>query len=421
MRMIDIAVPGDKSISHRSLMLATLAQGESVIRGILDSDDVRSTARCLAALGNAIPPFSQAMRVAGKGLRAYVSPSEPLDCGNSGTTVRLLMGVVAGQRVTATFDGDASLRRRPMARVTEPLVQMGAGIEQIGAPDRLPVRIVGRELHSIDFVSPRSSAQVKSAVLLAAVTAGVPVSFSEPVLSRDHTERMLNAMGMELRIVVEQGGMRVELPPVERLHPLDTTVPGDLSSAAFFLARGLLADLPVRVMNVGVNATRSGFLDVARRMLATIHVEERDEVTTEPVATLIAEKSELSGTRIEGNEVPRLIDEIPIIAAMATRAEGVTEIVGAGELRVKESDRLAAIVQNLRAIGAQVEELPDGLVVRGDSRQFLRGHVKSHGDHRIAMAFGVLASLPGNDIQIDDPEVVAISFPDFWRQLEACQ
>jgi 3-phosphoshikimate 1-carboxyvinyltransferase len=419
--MIDIAVPGDKSISHRCLMLATLAQGESVIRGILDSDDVRSTARCLAALGNSIPPFNNEMRIAGKGLHAYASPGEPLDCGNSGTTVRLLMGIVAGQRVTATFDGDASLRGRPMARVTDPLMQMGAAVEQIGAPDRLPLRITGGELHSIDYVSPRSSAQVKSAVLLAALTAGVPVSFSEPVLSRDHTERMLNAMGMELRIVVEQGGMRIELSPVERLQPLDTTVPGDLSSAAFFLARGLLADPPVRVANVGVNATRSGFLDVARRMLATIHVETRAEVTTEPMATLIAEKSELVGTRIEGNEVPRLIDEIPIIAAMATRAEGVTEIAGAGELRVKESDRLAAVVQNLRAIGAQAEELPDGLIVRGASKQFLRGRVNSHGDHRIAMAFGVLGSLPGNDIQVDDRDVVAVSFPDFWRQLEACK
>jgi 3-phosphoshikimate 1-carboxyvinyltransferase len=401
-------------------MLGTLADGQSVIRGVLDSDDVRSTARCLSALGNEIPPFTKEMRIAGKGLRAYTSPSVPLDCGNSGTTVRLLMGIVAGQRVTATFDGDASLRGRPMGRVTDPLTQMGAAVEHLSVPDRLPLRILGRELQSIDYASPRSSAQVKSAVLLAAVTAGVPVSFSEPVLSRDHTERMLNAMGMELRIVVERGGMRIELSPIERLEPLDTTVPGDLSSAAFFLARGLLADPPVRVRHVGVNATRSGFLDVARRMLARIHVETRDEVTTEPVATLIAEASELVGTRIEGNEVPRLIDEIPIIAAMATRAEGVTEIVGAGELRVKESDRLSAIVQNLKAIGAIAEELPDGLVVQGNHMP-LRGHVNSHGDHRIAMAFGILGSLPGNDIRVDDREIVGVSFPDFWRQLEACK
>ncbi|HEY0809832.1 MAG TPA: 3-phosphoshikimate 1-carboxyvinyltransferase [Longimicrobiales bacterium] len=418
--MIDIAVPGDKSISHRALMLATLATGESVVRGILDSDDVRSTARCLNALGNAIPSFSAEVRVTGRGLRGSATPKDTLDCGNSGTSTRLLMGIVAGQGVTATFDGDASLRGRPMARVSEPLAQMGAAVEYLGATDRLPLRVIGRELHSIDFVSPRSSAQVKSAVLLAALTAGVSVSFTEPVLSRDHTERMLNAMGMELRIVVDHGGMRIELSPIDRLDPLDILVPGDLSSAAFFLARGLLADPPVRVANVGVNATRSGFLDVARRMHAVIHVEARDERTAEPIATLIAEKSQLLGTRIEGNEVPRLIDEIPIIAAMATRAEGVTEITGAGELRVKESDRLSAMVQNLKAVGAAAEERQDGLIVTGSNNP-LRGHVRSHGDHRIAMAFGVLGSLPGNDIQVDDREIVTVSFPDFWRQLEGCK
>ena len=418
--MIDIAVPGDKSISHRALMLATLATGESVVRGILDSDDVRSTARCLNALGNAVPSLSAEMRVIGRGLRGSATPKDTLDCGNSGTSTRLLMGLVAGQGVTATFDGDASLRGRPMARVSEPLTQMGAAVEYLGAADRLPLRVIGHELHSIDFVSPRSSAQVKSAVLLAALTAGVSVSFTEPVLSRDHTERMLNAMGMELRIVVDHGGMRVELSPIDRLDPLDILVPGDLSSAAFFLARGLLADPPVRVANVGVNATRSGFLDVARRMHAVIHVEARDERTAEPIATLIAEKSQLLGTRIEGNEVPRLIDEIPIIAAMATRAEGVTEITGAGELRVKESDRLSAMVQNLKAVGAAAEERQDGLIVTGSNKP-LRGRVRSHGDHRIAMAFGVLGSLPGNDIQVDDREIVTVSFPDFWRQLEACK
>ena len=418
--MIDIAVPGDKSISHRALMLATLATGESVVRGILDSDDVRSTARCLNALGNAVPSLSAEMRVIGRGLRGSATPKDTLDCGNSGTSTRLLMGLVAGQGVTATFDGDASLRGRPMARVSEPLTQMGAAVEYLGAADRLPLRVIGHELHSIDFVSPRSSAQVKSAVLLAALTAGVSVSFTEPVLSRDHTERMLNAMGMELRIVVDHGGMRVELSPIDRLDPLDILVPGDLSSAAFFLARGLLADPPVRVANVGVNATRSGFLDVARRMHAVIHVEARDERTAEPIATLIAEKSQLLGTRIEGNEIPRLIDEIPIIAAMATRAEGVTEITGAGELRVKESDRLSAMVQNLKAVGAAAEERQDGLIVTGSNKP-LRGRVRSHGDHRIAMAFGVLGSLPGNDIQVDDREIVTVSFPDFWRQLEACK
>jgi 3-phosphoshikimate 1-carboxyvinyltransferase len=306
-----------------------------------------------------------------------------------------------------------------MRRVTDPLRRMGANIAELGSPDRLPLRVQGGALRSIDYISPRSSAQVKSAVLLAALTAGVKVSFSEPVLSRDHTERMLNAMGMELRTVVDHGGMRIELDPVEALEPLDNIVPADLSSAAFFLARGLLAEPAIRVRDVGVNATRSGFLDVVRRMKGTIQVESRDEFATEPVATLIAEKSALSGTRIEGNEVPRLVDEIPIIAALATQAEGTTEIVGAGELRVKESDRLTAMVNNLRNVGADAEELHDGLVVHGHGRP-LRGRVRSHGDHRVAMAFGILASLPGNQITLDDRRVVDVSFPQFWNQLERC-
>ncbi len=418
--MIDIAIPGDKSISHRSLMLATLASGTSHVRRLLVSEDVGATALCLRELGAPIPPISGDLRIEGLGLRGLRSPSQHLDCANSGTTARLLMGIVAGQGIEATFSGDDSLRRRPMRRVTDPLRRMGASIDELGDRDSLPLRIIGGPLHPIDYISPRSSAQVKSAVLLAALTAGVKAAFAEPVLSRDHTERMLNAMGMQLRTVVDHGGMRVELDPVEALEPLDSIVPADLSSAAFFLARGLLAGPAVRVRDVGVNATRSGFLDVIRRMHGTIHIEARAEFATEPVATMIAEKSDLVGTRVEGHEVPRLVDEIPIIAAMATRAAGTTEIVGAGELRVKESDRLMAMVNNLRAVGADAEELHDGLVVNGHDRP-LRGHVRSHGDHRIAMAFGILGSIPGNEIRVDDADVVAVSFPDFWNQLALCR
>jgi 3-phosphoshikimate 1-carboxyvinyltransferase len=417
--MIDIVIPGDKSISHRSLIMATLASGTSRVRGLLVSEDVSATALCLRELGASLPPISEDMRIVGLGLRGLQSASQPLECANSGTTARLLMGVVAGQGLTAAFSGDESLRKRPMGRVIEPLKQMGASFDLLGEADRLPLRVRGGALRAIDYTSPRSSAQVKSAVLLAALTAGVRVAFSEPVLSRDHTERMLNAQGMELRTVVAGGGMRIELDPVEALEPLDITVPADLSSAAFFLARGLLADPPVRVTDVGVNATRSGFLDVLRRMHGLIDVEARAEFATEPVATLIARRSELVATRIDAHEVPRLIDEIPIIAALATRAQGSTEIVGAGELRVKESDRLTAMVDNLRAIGADAEELPDGLVVHGRAHP-LRGRVRSFGDHRIAMAFGVLASLPHNEIRIDDKDVVSVSFPDFWQQLAAC-
>ncbi|HEY0673505.1 MAG TPA: 3-phosphoshikimate 1-carboxyvinyltransferase [Longimicrobiales bacterium] len=418
--MIDIAIPGDKSISHRSLMLAALANGESRVRRLLVSGDVSATALCLRELGVELPPLSDEIRINGVGLHGLRAPSSALDCANSGTTARLLMGIVAGQNISATFAGDESLRGRPMRRVTDPLRRMGALIEELGDEDRLPLRITGGKLHSIDYISPRSSAQVKSAVLLAAVTGGVSVAFSEPVLSRDHTERMLNAMGMELRTVVHHGGMRIELDPVESLEPFDAIVPADLSSAAFFLARGLLAGPPIRVQDVGVNATRSGFLDVVRRMHGTIQVESRTELSGEPIATMIAEQSELVGTRIDGLEVPRLVDEIPIIAVLATQAEGTTEIVGAGELRVKESDRLSAMVANLKAIGAHAEELHDGLVVQGGRRP-LRGRVRSHGDHRVAMAFGILGSLPGNDIKVDDESIVDVSFPEFWNQLALCR
>lgn len=417
--MIDVAIPGDKSISHRSLILAALASGKSSVRGLLDSADVQTTAACLRALGADIPKFGGDMRIKGHGLRGLRSPDDVLDCENSGTTARLLMGVVAGQGINATFTGDGSLRRRPMGRVTDPLKRMGAEVDELADAGFLPLRVRGGALRSISYVSPRSSAQVKSAVLLAALTGGVPVAFAEPVLSRDHTERMLNAMGMELRTVVDHGGMRVEMDPVERLEPLDNQVPADLSSAAFFLARGFMAGPPIRVRDVGLNPTRSGFLDVARRMHAVLHVESRDEFATEPVATLVTGKSSLVATRVEGNEVPRLVDEVPIIAAMATQAEGVTEIVGAGELRVKESDRISAMVTNLRMVGADAEELHDGLVVRGPTTK-LRGAVRSHGDHRVAMAFGILASLPGNDIRIEDRDIVSVSFPDFWTELGRC-
>ena len=418
--MIDVTVPGDKSISHRALMLAALAHGKSRIRGILDSDDVRSTAACLSALGVSVGSLDNDITIKGRGLRALRPPKQPLDCGNSGTTTRLLMGIIAGQQITAAMDGDASLRSRPMRRVTEPLTLMGARVEELGAEDRLPLRITGGTLRSIDHANTRSSAQVKSAILLAGLTGGVPVAISEPVLSRDHTERMLNAMGMQLRTVVDQGAMRVELDPIEELDPLDITVPGDLSSAAFFLARGLLGERAVRTPDVGVNATRSGFLDVVRRMHGVVDITERGESGTEPTATLIASRSELQATHVEGNEIPRLIDEIPLIAMLAARARGTTEISGAGELRVKESDRIAAVVGNLRAVGVQAEELDDGMVINGSDAP-LRGRVQSFGDHRIAMAFAILGSLPGNEIEIDDTNVVAVSFPDFWRQLEACK
>jgi 3-phosphoshikimate 1-carboxyvinyltransferase len=416
---VEISIPGDKSISHRSLMFAALGSGRSAIRSILDSDDTRSTAAALRSLGVPIPALATNMVIEGRGLRGLQAPRETLDCGNSGTTARLMMGVVAGHPFAARFDGDASLRSRPMRRVTEPLAAMGATIRELGESDRLPIEIEGGRLRAVEVENKKSSAQVKSAVLLAALTGRVPGRVCEPVHSRDHTERMLRAMGVEVRTVVDHGGMCIEIDPVDELRPADIDVPGDFSSAAFFLAYGLMRRA-VRIENVGVNATRTGMLDVARRMNATLHVERRGLSGGEPTATLIAEPSALHGTHIEAPEVPHLVDEIPIIAVLAARAEGETRIHGAGELRVKETDRLRAIAANLRAVGVMAEEEGDGMVIRGTDAP-LKGRVITHGDHRIAMAFGILSSLPGNAIDVDDSECVGVSFPSFWEQLQECR
>ena len=416
---LPITIPGDKSISHRALMLAALASGTSAIRSILDSDDTRSTASVLRALGVAIPALSNNMTIEGVGLRGLRAPAQPLDCGNSGTTARLMMGIVAGHSFAATFDGDASLRSRPMRRVTGPLAEMGARVRELGEPDRLPLEIAGGNLQPIEAQNPKSSAQIKSAVLLAALIGGVRGSVCEPVYSRDHTERMLRAMGVEVRTVVDHGQMCVEIDPVDELRPTDIDVPGDFSSAAFFLAYGLMKGA-VRIDNVGVNATRTGFLDVVRRMGATVHVQRRALTGGEPIATLVAEPSALRATQIEAAEVPHLVDEIPVLAALAARAEGETRIHGAGELRVKETDRLRAIAENLRAVGVTVEEEQEGLIIQGTDAP-LNGRVVTHGDHRIAMAFGILGTATGDEIEVDDSACVAVSFPSFWQQLQECR
>ena len=413
--MTRYTVPGDKSLSHRALMLASLATGVSTLRGVLPSADVRSTAGVLAALGVSVPQAwspDSVMRVAGLGRRGLLAPTRPLDCGNSGTTTRLMAGIVSGHPIEATFIGDASLSRRPMRRVAQPLTQMGATFRfEVG--DGLPMTVRGADLRAIEWVSPTASAQVKSAILLAALVAGVGASVSEPARSRDHTERMLAALGADLTV----DGTVVRLAPVSTLAPLDFTVPGDPSSAVFLLAAALLTDTSLVVENVGVNPTRTGALDVLRRMGASVsHVNERT-AGGEPVADIVvAPGAGLRGTTIAGDAVPSLIDEIPMLACLAACADGETRITDAGELRVKESDRIATVVANLRAVGADADELPDGLVVRGSSGR-LAGRVVTHGDHRIAMAFGVLGHRAGNSIEVDDPACVDVSYPGFWAQL----
>lgn len=421
--MVVIRVPGDKSISHRALLLGALARGSSSVRGILPGADPSATAAILRALGVPVPTLPRdgsELRVPGVGLRGLRTPSSVLDCMNSGTTARLLLGILAGQPLEAVLTGDESLRRRPMRRVTDPLRAMGATIRDTGAPGFLPLEVRGGPLQSISHHSQVASAQVKSAILLAGLVGGRPVEVFEPLRSRDHTERMLVAAGVSLQEGPTDSGWRVALEtPPGALPPLDLQVPGDPSSAAFFLAWAALTGAPLALEGVGVNETRIGFLPVLQRMGARIGVEAEPGVEGgEPVATLVVEGGLLKGTEVGEAEIPALVDEIPILAMVAARSEGVTRITGAGELRVKESDRIRALVDNLRAIGATVEELPDGLVVEGSDRP-LRGRVRTHHDHRIAMAFGVLGALPGNEIVVEDASVVDVSFPGFWELLQA--
>jgi 3-phosphoshikimate 1-carboxyvinyltransferase len=413
-----IRVPGDKSISHRALILSALARGKSHITGILDSADVRSTAQALRTLGAAIPPLSEDFMVTGKPARELRSSAKELDCGNSGTTARLLAGVAAGAGLRATFIGDESLSRRPMRRVAEPLRVMGASVE-LAAHGGLPMTLSAGALKEIEWQSPVASAQVKSAILLAALFGGVRARVTEPHLSRDHTERMLLARGVALNR--DLGGMAVELPPAQVLRPMNVAVPGDPSSAAFFLALGLLADDGrLTLENVCLNDTRMGFVSALQRMRARVEVQGKREEGGESVGALIPHPSLLSGIEVGPEEVPAMIDELPLLACVATRALGVTEVRGAAELRVKESDRIATIVENLRALGADAEELPDGFRVVG-SEQPLRGRVATKGDHRIAMAFGILGALSGNTITLDDPDCVSVSYPGFWTDLTRVQ
>ena len=409
----ELTVPGDKSISHRALICAALGEGTSTIRDILPSADVQSTAGVLRALGVSIPTLGPVLQVTGAGRRSLRAPAADLDCGNSGTTARLLAGVVAGAGLAARFVGDSSLSRRPMRRVQRPLAAMGAVVE---LPDHggLPMHVRGGVLESVEWVSDTSSAQVKSCVLLAALTAGVEATVREPSRSRDHTERMLASMGAEVWVNDDA----VMLFAEQSLSPLDITVPGDPSSASFFAALAALAsDGNLIARRVGMNETRSGFFAVLREMGASIELENAARASGEHVADLrIATGRDLSGVTVGGAAIPTLIDELPLLACVAAYAEGETRVTGAAELRVKESDRISAVVSNLRLLGADADELPDGFIVRG-TRPRLRGRVITHGDHRLAMAFGVLSALPGNEIAIDDRDCVAVSYPEFWADL----
>jgi 3-phosphoshikimate 1-carboxyvinyltransferase len=407
-----VRVPGDKSISHRALILGALADGPSRVRGILESEDVHSTAGVLRALGAAIPPLSADIEVIGRGLRGLSAPRETLDCGNSGTTTRLMAGVVAAHPFSAKFIGDPSLSKRPMRRIAEPLTYMGARFQFEGG-DGLPMTIAGAELRSVDWDTRSASAQVKSAILLAGLISQVEVRVTESSPSRDHTERMLRAMGVH----VENNGNQVWQQVATRLTAVDVDVPSDPSSAAFFVALAILAAKgELRIEDVCINPTRAGFFDALRRMGADVTVEDRSTTGGEEIGTLVVRPSPLKNLAITEKEVPSLIDELPLLACVAAGAGVELEITGAAELRVKESDRINTVVQNLRAVGASAQELPDGLRVRRVARE-LSGVVDPRADHRIAMAFGILSAATGNRITVLNPECVAVSYPQFWEDL----
>ncbi len=411
----NVRVPGDKSISHRALMFSAFASGTSRVRGILQSDDVKATAGVLRALGWKLPEVSAEMTIDGAGFTSRLrSPVSPLQCQNSGTTTRLMAGVAAAQPFASTFVGDASLSRRPMRRVAAPLEAMGARVEFLEGHDGLPMTVHGGALHGIAWELPVASAQLKSAILLAGLCGGVAVRVREPAPTRDHTERMLSALGVS---VTTRDGW-IELQPAERLSPLELDVPGDPSSSAFFLARALLAgEGSLRLENVLRSPFRDGFLRAVQRMGGAVDEVRVSARGGEPRDDLVAHGgSTLRGISIGRDEVTAMIDEVPMLAVLAVRAEGTTEVRGAEELRVKESDRIAAVVSNLRAIGVEAHELPDGLVVHGTDAP-LAGHVKTHADHRIAMAFGILGATRDCAITVDDPDCVAVSYPHFWEDL----
>jgi len=408
-----VRVPGDKSISHRALILASLSEGDSTIRGLPDSGDVESTARVLRALAAAVPPLSSVVSMKGAGLHGLRPSRTSLDCGNSGTTARLVAGMVAAQFFTARFEGDASLSKRPMKRIAEPLTYMGAHFE-FEHGDGLPMTVRGCDLRSIDWDTGGSSAQVKSALLLAGLIAGVEVRVTEAAPSRDHTERMLRAMGID----VENDGNQVCLRPSARLTPLDFDVPADPSSAAMFVALATMADEgEIVVADVCVNPIRTGFIEVLKRMGGDITPGAVRESAGEPVASLTVRPAALESIRIGGGDVPSLIDELPLLACVAAGNGIELEVTGAQELRVKESDRIAAVVDNLVSIGAAAEELSDGFRVRG-RKQPLAGTVDARGDHRVAMAFGILGAVRGNRIEVRGRECVGISYPGFWDDLK---
>ena len=410
----EISVPGDKSISHRSIMLGSLARGTTTVRGFLRGEDNMATLNAFRLMGVEIVDDGNLLTIAGRGLHGLMEPGDVIDCGNSGTSIRLLTGLLAGQRFFSVLTGDRYLRNRPMKRVVVPLGEMGAIIHGRDGGEKAPLAITGRALMGIDYSSPVASAQVKSALLLAGLYAEGETRVTEPHRSRDHSERMLAHFGAELRVTATGAA----LTGGQELTGREIVVPGDISSAAFYLVAGLIVPgSELLITGVGVNPTRSGIIDILQTMGGDIQLLNVRELSGEPVADLLVRSSLLKGIEIGGDLVPRAIDEFPVVAIAAAFAEGSTTVRDAKELRVKETDRIAATAANLRLAGVTVVENPDGMIITGRGR--LDGcSVDSRGDHRIAMAMLIGGLASSGATTVTDVECIATSFPSFLPLLE---
>lgn len=408
-----IEIPGDKSISHRAVLFASLAKGKTTIYGFLHGDDCLSTIACMKSLGITIEEHEDHIAVHGRGLKGLQEPQKILDVGNSGTTIRLLSGVLAGQEFSSVLIGDDSIAKRPMSRVTGPLKMMNATIDGRELASYTPLHLRGGNLKGVNYHSPVASAQVKSAILLAGLFASGTTIVTEPSKSRDHTERMLESFGVTLKVTEKS----VSLEGGQSLHGTTVHVPGDISSAAFMLVAGAIvpgSDLTLK--NVGINPTRSGMIDVLLLMGANLEILNKRHFGSEPVADLRIRYSSLKGTTISGDLIPRLIDEIPAIAVLASQASGRTVIKDAEELKVKETNRIDTVVNQLKKLGVGIEAMEDGMIIHGES-MISGGEVESFHDHRIGMAMALCGLISKGNVTVRDSDAIAVSYPSFFEDL----
>lgn len=412
-----IRIPGDKSISHRSVMFGAIAHGVTIVSNFLLGEDCLSTIACFRQLGVEIEREQEKLRIFGNGFSGLVEPNEVLDVGNSGTTIRLMLGILAGRPFFSTLQGDASIARRPMTRVTRPLEKMGAAIDGRKNGEYTPIALRGGQLKSLKYELPVASAQVKSALLFAGLQAEGETTIVEPSETRDHTERMIRHFGG----VIEKDGNAITVHGGQELTARNIQVPGDISSAAFFLVAGaIVPNSEIKLENVGLNPTRTGIIEVMQEMGAKLDIVKRDDASFEPFGDLVIRTSNLKGTVIEGDLIPRLIDEIPIIALLATQAEGKTIIKDAQELKVKETNRIDTVVQELSKLGARIEATEDGMIIHGKTG-LTGGEVSSHGDHRIGMMLSIANLICEGNVRLNQPEAIAVSYPAFFSHLKSLQ